>query len=147
MKKLFVDTNIVIDLLSKRIDYYESSQDLFTCAIDNNIKLIVSTLTFANTHYILKDQLKLNRVRSSLRKFKTLVEVASFDDKILELALEEEFKDFEDGIQYYIAIETNCQAIITRNKKDFKRSIIPVLNAAEFVELNKYRVGKGDSHS
>ena len=137
MKKLFVDTNIIIDLLSKRIDYYEASQDLFTCAIDNKLKLIVSTLTFANTHYILKDQLKLNKVRSSLRKFKTLVEVASFDDKILELALEEEFKDFEDGIQYYIAIETNCQAIITRNKKDFKRSIIPVLNAAEFVELNK----------
>jgi len=137
MKKLFVDTNIVIDLLSKRIDYYEASQDLFTCAIDNNIKLIVSTLTLANTHYILKDQLKLNRVRSSIRKFKTLVEVASFDDKILELAVEEEFKDFEDGIQYYIAIETNCQAIITRNKKDFKRSIIPVLNAAEFVALNK----------
>jgi len=137
MKKLFVDTNIVIDLLSKRIDYYEASQDLFTCAIDSNIKLIVSTLTFATTHYILKDQIKLNKVRSSLRKFKTLVEVASFDDKILELALEEEFKDFEDGIQYYIAIETNCQAIITRNKKDFKKSIIPVLNAAEFVELIK----------
>ena len=137
MKKVFVDTNIVIDLLSQRIDYYEASQDLFTYAIDNKVKLIVSTLTFANTHYILKDQLKLNKVRSSLRRFKTLVEVASFDDKILELALEEEFKDFEDGIQYYIAIENNCEAIITRNKKDFKNSIIPVLNATEFVKLNR----------
>ena len=137
MKKLFVDTNIVIDLLSQRIEYYEASQDLFTYAIDNQIKLVVSTLTFANTHYILRDQLKLSKVRSALRKFKTLVEVASFDDKVLELALEEEFKDFEDGIQYYIAIENNCEAIITRNKKDFKRSTVPVLNATEYIRLTK----------
>ncbi len=135
MKTLFVDTNIVLDLLSQRIDFFEASQDLFTYAIDNKIKLIVSTLTFANTHYILKEQLKLNKVRSSLRKFKTLVEVASFDDKILDLALEEEFKDFEDGIQYYIALENSCEAIITRNKKDFKKSIIPILNATEFINL------------
>jgi len=85
----------------------------------------------------LKDQLKLKKVRSSLRKFKTLVEVASFDDKILELALEEDFRDFEDGIQYYVAIENNYQAIITRNKKDFKISVVSVLNAAEYVNLKK----------
>lgn len=137
MKKLFVDTNIVIDLLCQRIEYYEASQDLFTYAIDKQIKLIVSTLTFANTHYILKDQLKISKVRSSLRKFKTLVEVAPFDDKILELALEEEFKDFEDGIQYYIAIENSCDAIITRNKKDFKKSSIPIFSASEFMKIQK----------
>lgn len=137
MDKLFIDTNVVIDLLSQRVDFYEASQDLFTYAIDNQIELIVSTLTFANTHYILKDQLKLSKVRSSLRKFKALVDVAAFDDKILELALEEEFKDFEDGIQYYIAIENSCDAIITRNKKDFKKSNIPILNAAEFMRLVK----------
>lgn len=135
MKKVFVDTNIVLDLLSQRINFFESSQDLFTYAIDNKVKLVVSTLTFANTHYILKEQLKMSTVRRSLRKFKALVEVASFDDKILELALEEEFRDFEDGIQYYIAIENACEAIITRNKKDFKKSVIPVLNATEFLKL------------
>lgn len=141
MKKVFVDTNIVLDLFSQRINYFEASQDLFTYSIDNKIKLLVSTLTFANAHYILKEQLKLKMVRSSLSKFKTLVEVASFDDKILELALEEEFKDFEDGIQYYIAIENSCDAIITRNKKDFKDSSIPILNATEFINLDQKSSG------
>lgn len=117
MKKVFIDTNIVLDLLGKRIEFYKDSQDLFTYALDNRIQLIVSTLTFANTHYILKEQLKIGKVRSSLRKFKTLVQVAAFDDKVLELALEEEFKDFEDGIQYNVAMENSCEAIITRNKK------------------------------
>lgn len=137
MKKVFVDTNIVLDLLSQRVNYYEASQDFFTYAIDHSIELVVSTLTFANTHYILKEQLKLSKVRSSLRKFKTLVKVAAFNDKILELALEEGFKDFEDGIQYYIALESSCDVIVTRNKKDFKSSIIPVLNATEFINLYK----------
>lgn len=136
MKRVFVDTNIVLDLLAQRINFFEASQDFFTYAIDNKIKLVVSSLTFANTHYILKEQLKIGKVRSALRKFKALVEVAAFDDRILELALEEEFKDFEDGVQYYTAIENNCQAIITRNKKDFKKSAIPVLNASEFLEIN-----------
>lgn len=137
MKKVFVDTNIILDLLSQRIEFYEASQDFFTYAIDNKIQLIVSTLTFANTHYILKEQLKLSKVRKALRKFKTLVDVAPFDNKILDLALEEEFKDFEDGIQYYIALENSCEAIITRNKKDFKKSGLPILNATEFINLKK----------
>lgn len=135
MKNVFVDTNIVLDLLGQRIEFYEASQDFFTYAIDNKIKLTVSSLTFANTHYILKEQLKLSKVRKALRKFKTLVDVAPFDNKILDLALEEEFNDFEDGIQYYIALENSCEAIITRNKKDFKKSSIPILSASEFVNL------------
>ena len=135
MTKLFVDTNIVLDLLAKRERFYKSSQELFTLASHNELHLVVSTLTFANTHYILKEQLKLNKVRSVLRKFKTLVEVASFDDKVLELALEEEFVDFEDGIQYNTALLNSCEAIITRNKRDFKKSKIPVFSAEEFLHI------------
>lgn len=135
MKTVFVDTNIILDILGKRINHFEESQDFFTYSIDNNINLIVSTLSFANTHYILSEQLKQTKVRNTLRKFKTLVTVASFDDKILELSLEEEFKNFEDGIQYFIALESSCEAIITRNKKDFKKSQIPIFTPKEFLSF------------
>lgn len=135
MKRVFIDTNIVLDLLAKRIDFYEEAQDLFTYSQDSELILTVSTLTFANAHYILSDQLKMTKVRNVLRTFKILVEVLPFNDKILELALETEFKDFEDGIQYYTALEYDNDAIITRNKRDFKLSSIPILNAKEFLEL------------
>ena len=136
MKKVFVDTNIIIDLLGQRKSFYEDSQDFFTYAQDANIKLIVSALSFANTHYILSEQLKMNRIRSVLRKFKILVSVVPFDDKILELALSDDFDDFEDGIQYFTALEFKCDAIITRNKRDFKKSDIPILNALEYLRLS-----------
>lgn len=53
MKKLLVDTNIVIDLLAKRKDFYREAQELFTLADENEVKLHISSLTFANTHYLL----------------------------------------------------------------------------------------------
>jgi len=139
MRNVFVDTNIIIDILGQRINFYEESQDFFTYAIDNKINLIVSTLSFANTHYILSEQMKRPKVRNILRKFKTLVSVANFDDKILELSLSDDFKDFEDGIQYFIALENSCEAIVTRNKKDFKISQIPIFNPKEYLSLLEER--------
>lgn len=135
MEKLLVDTNIVIDLLSRRQDFFQEAQELFTLADNNQVELYVSALTFANTHYLLSRHLKLDEARKTLIKFKVLVKVAQLDDKIVELALVSDFKDFEDAIQYYTALENEIDVIITRNKKDFKISKLPVMTANEY--LNK----------
>ena len=133
MDRLFVDTNIVIDLLSKRENFYEEAQELFTLADTKNLKLYISALTFANTHYLLSRHLSFSEARKILIKFKVLVTVLSIDDKILELALASDFKDFEDAIQYHTALGNNLDIIITRNKKDFKNSALPVMTAKEYL--------------
>lgn len=134
MSRILVDTNIVIDLLSKRKDFYEEAADLFSRADKKQLQLTISALTFANTNYILSKLKTAKEAREILRKFKVLVEILSLDDKITQLALsDEEFPDFEDGLQYYSAIENHIDIIITRNKKDFKNSRIPVLTAKEFL--------------
>lgn len=137
MNKLLVDTNIVIDLLSKRDKFYDEAASLFSLADKKEVHLTVSTLTFANTNYIITKLKSAKEAREILRKFKVLVELLSLDDKITELALSDDnFSDFEDGLQYYSAIENNVDIIITRNKKDFKNSKIPVLTAKEFLARN-----------
>lgn len=134
MKRILIDTNIVIDLLSKREKYYSEAATLFTQADKKEIKLSISSLTFANTNYILSKLKSAKEAREILRKFKVLVEVLSLDDKITELALSDEsFPDFEDGLQYYSAIENDIDIIITRNKRDFKNSKLPVLTAKEYL--------------
>jgi predicted nucleic acid-binding protein len=134
MKNLFVDTNIVIDLLSKREPFYQQAQLLFTHAIENkNIRLYVSTLTFANTHYLLSKHYHSSDVLKILTKFRGLVNVLAFDHKILDFALSSDFKDFEDAIQYYTASETHMNCIITRNEKDFKMSLLPVMTAEAYL--------------
>nr|WP_262904301.1 PIN domain-containing protein [Polaribacter reichenbachii] len=132
--RLLIDTNIVIDLLSKRENFYEEAADLFSRADKNELDLSISSLTFANTNYILTKLTSAKQAREILRKFKVLVDVLSLDDKITELALSDDnFPDFEDGLQYYSAMENEIDIIITRNKKDFKNSKIPVLTAKEFL--------------
>ena len=132
MKKLLVDTNIIIDLLAKRKDFYREAQELFTLADENEVKLHISSLTFANTHYLLVKELNADEARKVLIKLKLLVKILPLDEKILELALSSDFIDFEDAIQYYTALVNKLEIIITRNKKDFKTAKLPVLTAKEY---------------
>ncbi len=133
MDKLLADTNIVIDLLSKRKDFYEEAQQLFTLSDFNKVKIFVSSLTVANTHYILSREKSGAEAKKILIKFKILTKVLALDDKILELSLVSDFKNFEDVIQYHTALENNLDVIITRNKKDFKNALLPVLTAKEYL--------------
>lgn len=133
MDKLFVDTNIIMDLLQKRENFFQEAQALFTLADKKIVKLFISSLSIANTHFLLSKHYNSNDARKILTKFKVLVEVLPLDNKIIDLALAADLKDFEDAIQLFTAIEHNTDIIITRNKKDFKKQNLPVLTAKEYL--------------
>ena len=138
MTKLLIDTNIVIDLLAKREPFYTESALLFSLADKKKIKLSVLSLTIANTNYILLREKKSIEAKLILRKFRLIVDVLSLDDKVIGLALNDnDFEDFEDGLQYYSAIENNQDMIITRNLKDYKKSKIPVMTPEQFLKTFK----------
>ena len=138
MKKLFIDTNIIIDMLSHREPFYDESADLFSLADRNLIELSVSSLTVANTSYILLRQIETKKAKEILRKLRLIVNILPLDDKIIGVALNDDsFKDFEDGLQYFTAIGNNQDFIITRNLKDFKASKLPVMTARQFIETFK----------
>ena len=135
MKKLFIDTNIVLDLLGKREPFYEDAAKLFSIADRGKVKLYVSSLTIANSNYVLSKLKSAKEARVILLRFKILVVVLELNDKIIELSLNDEsFKDFEDGLQYYTAVENQSNIIITRNLKDFKSSKIPVMTASQYLK-------------
>lgn len=137
MDRILVDTNIVLDLLAGRKEFITEAQELFTLSDKKELKLYVSSLTFANTYYILSEKMKLSNARKILRKFKVLAEVLPMDDKVIDLSLESDFIDFEDAIQYHTAIENGIEIILTRNLKDFKTAKIPVLTAKNYIELRE----------
>lgn len=135
MKKLLIDTNIVIDLLAKREPFYADSARLFSLADKKQVKLTVSSLTITNTHNTLIKVKNSMESKSILRKLKLIVDVLTLDDKVIGLALNDtDFEDFEDGIQYFSAIENNVDIIITRNLKDFKKSILPVMTPGQYLK-------------
>jgi predicted nucleic acid-binding protein len=133
MENIFVDTNIVIDLLAKREPFYKDAQDLFTLSDKKEVQLFISSLTFANAYYSIVRHHKEVEAKKYLSKFKVLVTILSLEDKAIELALASDFKDFEDGLQYFVAMDNEADVIITRNKKDYRNSKIPVMTAGEYM--------------
>ena len=120
MDKILVDSDIILDLLSARQPHYYAAAELFSLADEGSIKIFVSSLSFSNVNYILSRQYNGDQTRKKLLKFKTLVSILSVNEKTIELALASEFKDFEDAIQYYTAIENDIITLLTRNLKDFR---------------------------
>jgi predicted nucleic acid-binding protein len=133
-ERLFLDTNVVIDLLGEREPFYRHAAMLALLADKGQLQLVTSSLSFVTTEYVLCQYEGKEAVLDKLRKFKTLTEVATVDDPVIDKALHSGFSDFEDAVQYHSALKSNCQIIITRNKKDFKRPEIPVLSPEEFLK-------------
>lgn len=133
MEKIFIDTDIALDLLSERLPHYTYAAQLFTLADRDKLLIYVSSLSFSNLNYLLSRQYSHKKARRILNKFKVLVNVLSVDEKIIDLSLNSEFKDFEDAIQYYTAIENDVSALITRNLKDYKRANLSVMTAEDFL--------------
>lgn len=134
MRKVFVDTDIILDLLAKREPHYQSAAELFTLADQGKLQLFVSALSFANLNYIITRQTNQEKARKKLIAFKSLTTVLPLTDKIIELALVSEFKDFEDGLQYHTATEHQIKKLITRNLKDYQPAEINVMTAAQFLK-------------
>ena len=134
MIKLFVDSDIILDLLAEREPYYIHAARLFTLINQNKIIAYTSPLIFANLHYLLKKQTTNSVALKSLRKLKTLINILPIDERVVEQSLNSEFNDFEDAIQYYTAVNNGITLIITRNKIDYKRSKIDILTAEEFLK-------------
>lgn len=135
MEKLFIDTNIIIDVLAKREGFYLPAAQVLSLADAGKVKVYMSSLSVSHAHYILKKPLGKAAAKKVLRDLKVIVEVLDVTKKVVELALnDEEFLDFEDSLQYFTALENGVDIIITRNIKDFTASTIPVMNADQFLK-------------
>lgn len=135
MTRIFIDTDIVLDLLLIRTPHYDASSQLFALIESGKVRGAVSVLTFANLHYLLRRLLSRSETVRSLQKLRLLVQITSLTDKILDEALSSEFEDFEDALQYYSAVEHGLDGFVTRNKRDYRRAALPLYTAEEFLSI------------
>ena len=137
--RLFLDTNIILDLLGEREPFYEAAAKLASLADNNLVTLVVSPISFTTVNYVLSKFESSQIVREKLRKFKILCSISILDEHIIEKGLNSSFKDFEDSLQYFSAVSAECDLIITRNAKDFKSSHLPVMNVEEYLKSFKLK--------
>lgn len=132
MTRLFLDTNIVVDLLEGREPFCYDAAQLFTMAHDKRVELLVSPMTFSTASFLLRKH-GSEGVRNLLSNLRQLVSVTISDERTVDDSIASQFKDFEDAMQYYTALNAKAEIIITRNGKDFTASNLPVMTATEYI--------------
>jgi len=133
MSKIFLDTNIIIDLISDRKPFSKYAIEIFQKAEDGKLELFTSSHSIATTHYLLKKYMEEKELREVLYNLLDFITVVAVDVAILKKGLLSKHKDFEDSIQIFCASSiVNIDSIVTRNVKDFKGSEIKVLTPDQF---------------
>ncbi|WP_426671581.1 type II toxin-antitoxin system VapC family toxin [Mucilaginibacter sp. McL0603] len=134
MKKVFVDTNILIDLLADRPPYSKFAIELFDLAEKRKVKLYTSSHSYATSHYLLKKYFGETALREILLSLLDFIELIPVDVAIIKKSLLSKHKDFEDAIQIFAANTiANADFIVTRNIKDFKDAGVIVLPPDELL--------------
>lgn len=132
MRKVFLDSDIILDALLNRPEVRIPALNVFELITQKRLIGVTSSIIFVNVHYFLN---KFNRENKMflLKHFRSIISIVEVDETIIDLALQSDFIDFEDAVQYFAAKSVNADFIITRNIKDYKNSAIPVLTAEQFL--------------
>ena len=135
MKTVLCDINILLYIFLKREPDYRPSADLFQKIENGKVRGYLCAVSFPILFYILSKELSKIKALKILEKVRIVFNVATVDEKNIDLSLASDFKDIEDAIQYYSAIHVKADCIITRDKSDYTGEEIPVLTPDEFLAM------------
>ena len=135
MKKVFVDSDVIIDLLIKREPFDENSKLLFQSGKNGSLKLYTSSDCITNIFYVLRKISNSAKAKEAIIRVLNYVSVLMVDEKIIRKALSSNMIDFEDAVQFLTALNNKIDYFVTRNVSDFKSKEIPVITPVEFLSL------------
>lgn len=132
MKKVFFDTNILIDMLEDR-RFSETSRAIVSKGEKGKFQMFASLLSFSNIAYIRRKQ-PTDVIYNDLQNLRKLFTVLEISGKQLDEALKIRIKDFEDNLQFQCAKSAGCDVIVSNNVKDFEGlQGVPVMSAEDFI--------------
>lgn len=133
--KIFVDTNLLLDVLAKREPFYTAAARVWTLAETGACEALVSAISFNNVFYIVRKVRDTAAARRALVLLRDVFASVAPDQRILNQAIDSDIPDFEDAIQFYSALHARADYLLTRNIGDFPAGILPILTPAEFLAL------------
>ncbi|GAB3922805.1 PIN domain-containing protein [Mucilaginibacter myungsuensis] len=133
MTVLFIDSDILLDIILNRAPFYSSSAKILALTDDPGFICCTTVHTLLNVHYVTKRQLDAKTANKAVELLVGKLRIISEGKELIEQALASSFSDFEDAVQHFAALSAKASYIITRNIKDYKNSTIPVLTAEQFL--------------
>jgi len=132
--KVFVDTNVVLDVLLERHPLYDDSFMIFQIVDLERVKGYLSGASITDIFYFARKKWRdTEDVYRMMDELTSLFAVAPVSEKTIADALALRWKDFEDAVQYMAATESGVDCIVTRNAADYKTTVIPCMSPEDFI--------------
>lgn len=132
--KILFDTNILLDVFLEREDLYKTSAILLDHAVKGKIEGWLSGITITTAYYLISKALSRKKAEKHIGSLFEIFQIYNVNRLILEEALKSGFKNYEDAVQYQSALNSGLDGILTRNKKDYKKSELPVYSPNELLK-------------
>jgi predicted nucleic acid-binding protein len=132
--KLFLDANILISVLNQEYPLFNYTSRILSLADRPGYQLFTSPICLAISFYFAEKKSGSKQAKKKLQLLTSKIKATNVDQKVVSQAINDKrVIDFEDGMEYYSAIEEGCQLIITEDVSDFFYAAIPVRDSRHFM--------------
>jgi predicted nucleic acid-binding protein len=132
--KIFLDANILVSVLNHEYPLFNYSSRILSLADNANYQILTSPICLAIAFYFSEKKSGRKLAKKKLGVLCDKVQSTLVNQEIVQSAIHNpKILDFEDGLEYFSALHSGCEIILTENKTDFYFSVIPVLNSQEFI--------------
>lgn len=135
MDKVLIDTDVILDFFFDRDPFAEFATEILNLCEGNKIKGFTTPIIICNVYYLLRKTAKHEIIIEKLKQLLSIIDVVKMDKQVVLGALNSNFKDFEDALQNFSALENKeINIILTRNIKDYKKSNLAVLTPETYLK-------------
>ena len=134
--KLLIDTNVVLDVLLRREPFSKTAAEVLNLTQRDDVQEYVSASAITDIYYIANKQMKdRDAVRNLLKRLLMVVSVAAVSEREIQNALNLAWGDFEDSVQYSVALLNEMDGIVTRNPSDYQEANMRIWLPEQALEL------------
>jgi predicted nucleic acid-binding protein len=130
---VLIDLNILLDVLQKREPFYETSAGLLAAVERGQVQGYLAAHSLTTLFYLVQKSNSSAEARATITNLLQFIKIAPVDQSTIEQALNLDYPDFEDAVQMITAVQCKVDCLVTRNVKDYRPALLPVLQPVEFL--------------
>jgi len=132
--KVFLDTNVLLDVLTGREPHSIAAAEIWSRVEAGTLDGCISAVSFNNAYYVLRRAAGRQTAHNALKLLRGVFQLVPLDEQIIHRAIDSEFADFEDAIQFFSAHRAGADFILTRNVRHFPTEPISIVTPEEFLK-------------
>ena len=136
-KCVFFDSDILIDVFSQRQPFYNQSARCLELAEQKKFQAYTSPLVIANVFYVLQKYSNKKTAIDCIKNIRQFINVVNVDQICIDQALNSDFTDFEDALQYFSALSGGCNVLLTRNGRHYRQASISIFTAETYLRRER----------